>query len=80
MILDISEVELHQLGPDRVRVSGAKSKAMPDTLKFLVGMDGGWLGEGEISYAGPNALARAKMSAEIMRERVDLLHLDCDLY
>ena len=80
MILDISEVELHQLGPDRVRVSGAKGKATPDTLKVLVDMDGGWLGEGEISYAGPNALARAKMSAEIMRERVDLLHLDCDLY
>ena len=79
VILDISEVELHQLGPDRVRVSGAKGKAMPDTLKVLVGMDGGWLGEGEISYAGPNALARAKMSAEIMRERVDMLHLDCDL-
>jgi hypothetical protein len=31
--------------------------------------DAGWLGEGEISYAGPNALARAKLAAEVVRKR-----------
>ncbi|MBT3941408.1 MAG: DUF1446 domain-containing protein [Chloroflexi bacterium] len=77
--LDISEVELQQVGPDRVRVSGVKGKAAPDTLKVTVSVDGGWLGEGEISYAGPNALARARLAAGILRERVDLLSLDCDL-
>lgn len=79
VILDISEVELQQVGPDRVRVSGVKGKPAPDTLKVTVSVDGGWLGEGEISYAGPNALARARLAAEILRQRVDLLHLDCDL-
>ncbi len=80
-IVDISEVELHQIGPDRVRVSSVKGKAAPETLKVMIGMHGGWLGEGEITYAGPNALARAKLAAEIVRERVKLLHLDnrCDL-
>ena len=79
VILDISEVEVEQVGRDRVRVSGAKGKPAPDTWKVTIGVDGGWLGEGEISYAGPNALARAKLAAQTIRERVDVLGLDCDL-
>jgi hypothetical protein len=77
--LDISDVEVEQIGPDRVRVSGAKGRPAPDTLKVTISIDGGWLGEGEISYAGPNALARARLAAQTMRERVALLGLDCDL-
>ena len=67
------------MGRDRVRVSGAKGKPAPDTWKVTISVDGGWLGEGEISYAGPNALARAKLAAQTIRERVDVLGLDCDL-
>jgi hypothetical protein len=77
--LDISDVEVEQIGPDRVRVSGAKGRPAPATLKVTISIDGGWLGEGEISYAGPNALARARLAAQTMRERVALLGLDCDL-
>ena len=79
VILDISEVEVEQVGRDRVRVSGAKGKPAPDTWKVTISVDGGWLGEGEISYAGPNALARARLAAQTIRERVDVLGLDCDL-
>jgi len=77
--LDISDVEVAQIGPDRVHVTGAKGKPAPDTWKVTISVDGGWLGEGEISYAGPNALARAKLAAQTMRERIDVLGLDCDL-
>ncbi|MEC7536272.1 MAG: acyclic terpene utilization AtuA family protein, partial [Pseudomonadota bacterium] len=62
--LDITAVEVEQIGPDRVRVSGARGKPAPDTWKVTISVDGGWLGEGEISYAGPNALARAKLAAQ----------------
>ena len=52
----------------------------PETLKVIVCFAGGWLGEGEISYAGPNAEARARLAAEIVRRRVgDGLALRCDL-
>lgn len=77
--LDISRVEVEQVGPDRVRIWGAKGHPAPPTLKTTVSVDGGWLGEGEISYAGPNALARARLAAETMKERVRLLGLDCEL-
>jgi len=77
--LDISEVEVEAVGPDRVRIHGAKGRPAPETLKTTVSVDGGWLGEGEISYAGRNALARAQLAAKTMKERVEVLGLDCDL-
>ena len=57
-------------GADRVRVTGARGKPAPETLKATVCVDGGVLGEAEISYAGPNAAARARLAAEIIGERM----------
>lgn len=67
--LDIGEVKLEEIGPHRVRVHGARGKPPPATLKATVCFDAGWLGEGEISYAGPNALARAQLAASVVRSR-----------
>jgi hypothetical protein len=67
--LDIGEVRVEEIGPHRVRVSGAQGKHPPATLKATVCFDAGWLGEGEISYAGPNALARAQLAASVVRSR-----------
>ena len=39
------------------------------TLKATVCVEAGWLGEAEISYAGPNALARAELAAAVVRTR-----------
>ena len=68
--LDVTGVRLEEDGADRVRVSGARGHAPPKTLKVTVSVEGGWLGETEMSYAGPNALARATLAAEVVRERV----------
>src|SRR5581483_5324665 len=67
--LDLAAVEVEQTEPNRVQVRGARGKPPPATLKATVSVDAGWLGEGEISYAGPNALARAELAAQIVRER-----------
>ena len=48
---------------------------MPPTLKATLCYEGGWLAEGEISYAGPNAAARAKLAGEVVRDRLKLLKL-----
>ena len=37
---------------------------------MTVSADGGWLGEAELTYAGPNALARANLAADIVRKRL----------
>jgi hypothetical protein len=73
VVADISEAELHDDGRDRIRVTGVRGHPRPATLKATLCHEGGWLAEGEISYAGPNAQARAKLAADIVRER--LAHL-----
>lgn len=78
VVLDLTEVEIHQTGPDQVRVSGARGKPRPATLKATVCFDGGWMGEGEISYAGPNARARGQLALETLKERFALLGLEVE--
>lgn len=67
---DFSQVELAEEGRDRVRVAKAGGTRRPDTLKVTVGFDGGYLAEAGASYAGPNATARARLAADILRERL----------
>lgn len=67
--LNLSEVRLEEAGANRIRVVGAKGAPPPETLKATISADGGWLGEAEMTYAGPNALARARLAADIVRER-----------
>ena len=68
--LDITAVELTDDGRDRVRVAGARGHRRPDRLKATVFVESGILGEAEISYAGPNALARARLAADIITARM----------
>jgi hypothetical protein len=70
VILDISDVELGEDGRDRIRVTGARGHPQPDRLKATVLVASGVLGEAEISYAGPNALARAWLAADIVITRL----------
>jgi len=80
VVADIGEAEIVQVGRDRVRLSGVRGHPRPATLKANVFFEGGWLGDGEISYAGPNAEARARLGADIIRTRMgSLLPLRCDL-
>lgn len=80
VVADISEVEVLEVGPDRVEIRGVRGHARPGALKMLAWFPGGWLGEGEISYAGPNAAARARLAAGILQRRLgDSLRMRFDL-
>ncbi|MGR3821835.1 MAG: acyclic terpene utilization AtuA family protein [Salipiger marinus] len=70
VIADFSGVTLDQIGPDRVRVAGAGGQAPSGLLKVSVGYRDGWLGEGQISYAGANCVARGELGLEILDERL----------
>ena len=74
--LDLTEVTLAEEAPDRVAVQGARGGPAPARLKATVGFADDWLGEAEISYAGPNAPARARLAAEIIEKRLALRGLD----
>jgi hypothetical protein len=69
---DFSQVRIEQIGTDRVRVSGGRGSRRTGTLKVSVGYVDSFIGEGQISYAGPGALARGKLALDIVRERLKL--------
>jgi hypothetical protein len=72
VVADFSQVKVEEIGPDRVRVSGGRGTRRTDTLKVSVGYVDSFIGEGQISYAGPGALARGRLALEIVRERLKL--------
>jgi hypothetical protein len=69
---DFSQVNLEEIGKDRVRISGGRGSERPSKLKVSVGYVDSFIGEGQISYAGPGALARGRLALEIVRERLKL--------
>ena len=69
---DFSQVRVEEIARDRVRVSGGRGTERPGTLKVSVGYVDSYIGEGQISYAGPGALARGRLALEIVRERLKL--------
>jgi acyclic terpene utilization AtuA family protein len=72
VVADFSKVQFDEVGPDRVAVSGGTGRPRPDTLKVTIGYCDGYVGEGQFSYAGAGALARARLALEIVAERLRL--------
>ena len=70
VVADFSNVTLTQIGPDRVRVEGATGRQRPDQLKVTVGHRDGFIGEGQISYAGLGAQARGQLALSVLQERL----------
>jgi hypothetical protein len=73
VIADFSNVMLEEVGPDRVFVSGGTGHPSTGKLKTSVGYRDGWLGEGQISYAGANCVARGRLATEVVRSRLSEL-------
>jgi hypothetical protein len=72
VVADFSQVKVEEIARDRVRVSGGRGTRRTGTLKVSVGYIDSYIGEGQISYAGPGALARGRLALEIVRERLKL--------
>jgi hypothetical protein len=72
VVADFSQVKVEEIAADRVRVSGGRGTKRTGTLKVSVGYVDSYIGEGQISYAGPGALARGRLALQIVRERLKL--------
>jgi hypothetical protein len=70
VISDFTHVRLHQQGKDAVRMDGAGGRRRPSMYKVSVGVRNGFFGEGQISYAGSGAVARAKLAETILTRRL----------
>ena len=73
---DFTQVTFTQVGKDRVAVTGGTGRARPETLKVSVGYEDGFIGEGEMSYAGPGAVERGRLALAIVKERFEIAHAE----
>jgi hypothetical protein len=77
-MLDVSAVTFRQVEKDRVALSGARGKPRTPTYKVVVGYFDGYIGSGEMGIAGINALARARLGIEVVKERLRRRGLSID--
>jgi len=75
VVADFSRVRFTQVGDNRVQAEGAGGRARPDTLKATLGWRDGWIGEGQISYAGPGARERGELALQVLEQRLGRLGL-----
>ncbi|QQQ52886.1 DUF1446 domain-containing protein [Pseudomonas syringae] len=75
---DFTHAGFESIARDEVRVQGADGHARPETLKVSVGFLDGWIGEGQMSYGGPGALARGLLAKDIVLKRLALTGVACE--
>ena len=78
VVVDFTQAQLEQVGPDRVRVTGLTGKPRTPTLKVSIGCTEGFIGEDMFFYAGPGALRRAQLAKRILEERFKIVKLDAE--
>jgi hypothetical protein len=69
-IADFTSIQLEQIGSDRVQVSGIRGNAATDTYKVSISYEDGFKIVGQLTVAGPDAVEKARLCAEIVFQRV----------
>jgi hypothetical protein len=78
VIADFTTIRLEDAGPDRVRVKGIRGRSATAFLKVSVAYSDGWKAVGTLTYAWPDAAAKARAADRVLRERLDRLGLHFD--
>jgi hypothetical protein len=77
-VADFTSIQLEDIGPDRVRVSGIRGSERPATLKLSISYAAGWKAIGTLVYSHPQALEKAQAADRIVRARLAGLGLQFD--
>jgi hypothetical protein len=84
VIVDFTSVELNEIGPDRVQVSGAVGKSATDFYKVSLAYQDGFFAAGQLLVAGRYCVDKARACAAIILARVkqagfelDRVHVEC---
>ena len=71
-IADFTSIQLAQVGPDRVQVAGITGQSPTDTYKVSMSYQDGYKIVGQLTIAGPDAVEKAMLCADIVFDRVKL--------
>jgi hypothetical protein len=69
VVADFTTIQLEQQGPDRVRVHGIRGRPPTDTYKVSISYLNGYKIIGQLTVAGPDAVDKARLAAEIVFQR-----------
>jgi hypothetical protein len=75
-VVDMSGVEVAELGADTVRLTGMSGRARPDTLKVQIGYEDGYIAEGRTMFPWPDALEKADFCEQLVRDRIGYLGVE----
>jgi acyclic terpene utilization AtuA family protein len=78
VVADFTTIHLDDQGHDRVRVHGVKGSPETEFLKVSIAYTDGYKAVGTLTYAWPDAAAKARSAAKVLRERMDRLGLQFD--
>ena len=78
VVLDMGELELHDLGHDRVQVRGAIGHPAPAQLKLVAGYRNGWMGHAVTGFCWPDAMQKAQAVAQAVQLQMQETRLPHD--
>ncbi len=78
VIADFTTIRLEEAGRDRIRLSGIEGRPPTPFLKVSIAYSAGFKAVGTLVYAWPDAAAKAKAAAAVLRGRIDRLGLSLD--
>jgi hypothetical protein len=78
VVADFTSAAFADLPDDRVRITGVRGAPATDTYKLLLSAHAGWAGEARVAFSWPDAYEKAKVTAAILRKRVELAQLEVE--
>lgn len=77
-IADFTSIRLEETAKDRVRIFGVKGRPLTEFYKVSVAYADGYKASGQLTYAWPDALEKAKKADAVLRQRLENLGLKFD--
>ncbi len=68
---DFSKVTITELAPNRIKVENAGGAERPSNIKVTIGLRDGFIGDGQISYAGLGAVSRGQLALQVLQKRIE---------
>jgi hypothetical protein len=78
VVADFTSARFEDLPDDRVRISGVRGAPATGTYKLLLASHAGWAGEARVAFSWPDAHEKAKATAAILVQRVEMAGLAVD--
>jgi hypothetical protein len=70
VVADFTSIQLEQVGKDRVRVTGVTGREATASYKVSVSMTDGWKTTAQLTVGGPDAVDKARVTADILFARL----------